>query len=76
VLSAAPPKSTCAPLTNLLPVTVSVNAPLTKLIGITLLITGVAFQSVTSLDAFAVVSAAETASMTIVFSAGNVDGAV
>ncbi len=41
-----------------------------------LLMTGVTFHRVTSLDAFALASAAETASMTIVSGVGNVDGAV
>lgn len=76
MLSADPPKSTCAPLTNLLPVTVSVKAPLAKLMGITLLMAGVAFHSVTSLEAFALASAAETASMVIALGVGNVDGAL
>jgi energy-converting hydrogenase Eha subunit C len=67
---------TCAPLTNLLPVTVNVYAPAAKLVGLTLLTTGVAFHSVTSLDAVALASATETASTVIVFGLGTVAGAV
>jgi hypothetical protein len=67
---------TCAPPTNLLPVIVNMYAPAAKLVGLTLLTMGVAFHSVTSLDAVALASAAETASTVIAFGLGTVAGAV
>jgi hypothetical protein len=61
VLSAVPPNSTCAPVTNPLPLTVKVNAPIANVWGLTLLITGLGFQSVRSLISAALESAALTA---------------
>ena len=67
---------TCAPLTNWLPVKVSVYAPVAKLAGLTLLNTGVAFHSVTSLVALALESATEAALIAIVFGLVGTAGAV
>jgi hypothetical protein len=76
VVIAAPPNDTCAPLTNLLPVTVSVYAPEVNVAGLTLLSTGVAFHSVTSLVLLALESAADVALMVIVFGFARMAGAV
>src|SRR5271156_3314102 len=76
VLIAAPPNDTCAPLTNLLPVSVSEDAPAVNVAGLTLLSTGVSFHSVTSLVPFALESAADVALMVIVFGFVRTAGAV
>lgn len=71
-----PPNITCAPFTNWLPVTVSVYAPAVKLAGLTLLNTGVAFHSVTSLVPLALESAIDAALIVIVFGLVGAAGAV
>jgi hypothetical protein len=76
VLSGVPAKSTCAPLTNPFPVTLSVNAPGAKLEGLTVLIEGVGFSSVTLLVPIMLVFAALTAPIVIVFGLGTAGGAV
>lgn len=75
-MSAEPPNNTCAPFTNLLPVTVIVYEPTVKLPGLTLLSTGVGFHRVRSLEPLALASAMDTASTVIVFGFGTVAGAV
>ena len=74
--SALPPKLTCAPDTKLLPVIVSEYAPAVKLAGLTLLIAGVGFHSVTSLVALAEESAAAVAVTLMLLELGRVAGAV
>ena len=76
VITALPPKLTCAPDTKLLPVIVSEYAPAVKLAGLTLLMAGVEFHSVTSLVALTEESAAAVALMLIVLEFGRLPGAV
>lgn len=76
VVTAAPPNSTCAPGTKLLPAIVSVYAPAVKLGGLTLLIAGVGFHSVTLLVPLAAEFAAAVALMLIVLEVGRLAGAV
>lgn len=76
VATGLPAKSTCAPLTKPLPVTVREIEPTEKLAGVTELIEGVGFSSVTVLLAFAVGSAELTALMVIAFGFGTDAGAV
>jgi hypothetical protein len=76
VVADAPPKSTCAPFTKFVPVTLSVYAPAAKVAGLTLPMVGVGFHKVTALAALAVESAAETAVMVTVLGFGKLAGAV
>ena len=76
VVTAVPPNSTCAPGTKLLPLIVSVYAPAAKLGGLTLLIAGVGFHSVTLLVAFTAEFAAAVAPILIVLGLGRLAGAV
>jgi hypothetical protein len=76
VVTAAPPKSTCAPGTKLLPAIVSVYAPVVKLEGLTLLMAGVGFHSVTLLVPLAAEFAAAVAPILIVLELGRLAGAV
>src|ERR1700690_853817 len=70
------PKNTCAPVTKLLPVTVSVKLPVGKVIGETDVSTGVGFQMVTLLVPVAEESAELTAVMMMEFELGKLLGAV
>jgi hypothetical protein len=74
VVSACPAKFTFAPLTNLLPVTVSMNGPTPMLLGFTALNTGVGFTSVIVADAFLEGSATLVAVIVIVFGLGTTPG--
>jgi hypothetical protein len=76
VASAVPPNWTCAPLTKLLPDTVREKLPVPKVIGETLLMTGVGFQIVTSAVPNALESAALIALIVTVFGFGTIAGAV
>jgi len=70
------PKSTCAPLTNLLPVTVSEKLPVPTLAGLMPVNTGVGFRSVTLLGPLADESAALVARTVTVLGCGRTTGAV
>lgn len=70
------PKRTCAPLTNLLPVTVSVKLPAATLVGLMLVRTGVGFKRLTLLTPLAEESAALVARMVMVLGLGREAGAV
>ena len=78
VVNTCPPKFTVAPLTNLLPVTVSKNPPTPMLFGLIPVKTGIGFCKVTALVPCFVASAALVAAMVIVivFGFGSVAGAV
>lgn len=76
VVTAPPPKIACAPETKLLPVIVSEYAPAVKLAGLTLLMAGVGFHSVTSLVALTEESAAAVALMLMLLEFGRFAGAV
>ena len=76
VASAAPPHNTVAPVTKLLPFTVTVNDPAANVDGETLAIEGVGFSSVTALDPVALALACETAVTEIVLGFGTAAGAV
>ena len=76
VATAAPPKSSCAPDTKLLPLIVSVYAPAVKLAGLTLPMLGVGFHKVTSLVALAAASAAAVAVIVMSLACGRLAGAV
>ncbi len=70
------PRRTCAPLTNLLPVTVSVKLPVPTLEGLMPVRTGVGFRSVTLLEPLTEMSATLVARTVSVFGFGKVAGAV
>jgi hypothetical protein len=75
VAIALPPSETCAPFTNLLPVTLKVKDPVWKLDGATLLNRGTGFSNVTLLDDVALKSATLTAVTVILFEIGSAAGA-
>lgn len=76
VCNTAPFISTCAPETNLLPVTTSVKLPGFTAAGLIPVKTGVGFISVTLLVPLAEESAALVARIVMVFGLGSVAGAV
>ncbi len=76
VCSAVVPKSTCAPLTNLLPVTVSVKFPVPTLDGLMPVSTGVEFKRLTLLDPVTEGSAELVARMVMALGLGSTAGAV
>jgi len=76
VWSGAVPKKTWAPLTNLLPVTVSEKFPVPTLAGLTPVRTGVGFRRVTVLVPLAEASAALVARTVMVLGFGRATGAV
>lgn len=76
VASGAPARTTCAPLTNPLPLTVSATTPAGTDVGAMLVRTGIGFQSVTAPLAFAEELAALIARTVTVLFAGTTEGAV
>jgi len=70
------PRRTCAPLTNLPPVTVRVKLPVPTLEGLMPVRMGVGFRSVTLLKPLAEASATLVARTVMVFEFGKVAGAV
>jgi hypothetical protein len=76
VASCAPPHSTVAPFTKLLPFTVNVNDPAVNVGGDTLAIDGTGFSRVTALEPAALALACDVAVTVIVLGFGTVAGAV
>jgi len=76
VASGAPARTTCAPLTNPLPLTVSATTPAGTDVGAMLVRTGIGFQSVTPPLAVAEELAALIARTVTVLFAGTTEGAV